>query len=396
MLRAYLIVKAWQPRSSGLTSRLMNTLVLLPPEQLHRRVCEVLRSHWKSARIETSPPPLPAERVEEMSRAVLDTMLTRQFRVGPLPPPEVYDQFLSRVRRRVRRNQPIKVTIGYGPLKNQHGVSYSRADWAEFFALCHLVAWHNKVQAVYPPGLKIQIIFDDSTLVMANRVEPGLMRSYMTSIDELIRVLGYEQVLLRPLKQSLFSWMFRFGPYLLARWRVRRWEKDSANREQLVRMLEFARRNVVVPEGLDAAAQERYLQDASHRYRVYWEALQLVGFSRRRFRLVAMYLDGTQHHLRQQIALHLTSLDKGQVTQPWQGEGALLDNGHGRLEPIVLTAGRRQRHEMVQVDGLDLLPMTGFNRIAIAWPTAAALTDSLVQTGSTGAEGPEILRKALP
>ena len=161
-------------------------------------------------------------------------------------------------------------------------------------------------------------------------------------------------------------------------------------------MLEFARRNVVVPEGLDAAAQERYLQDASHRYRVYWEALQLVGFSRRRFRLVAMYLDGTQHHLRQQIALHLTSLDKGQVTQPWQGEGALLDNGHGRLEPIVLTAGRRQRHEMVQVDGLDLLPMTGFNRIAIAWPTAAALTDSLVQTGSTGAEGPEILRKALP
>jgi nitroreductase len=314
-------------------------------------------------------------------------MLTRQFRVGPLPPPEVYDQFLLRVRRSVQRNQPIKFTVGYGPLKNQHGVSYSRADWAEFFALCHLVAWHNKVQAVYAPGLKIQIIFDDSTLVMANHVKPGLMHSYMASIGELIRVLGYEQVMLRPFKQSLFSWLFRFGPYFLARRRVRRWEQDPANKEQLARMLDFARRNVVVPDGLDAEAQERYVQDASHRYRVYWEALQLMGFSRSHRRLVAMYLDGTQHHIRQEVALHLTSLDKGQVTQPWQGEGALLDNGHGRLEPMVLTAGRRQRHEMVYVEGLGILPMTGFDRIAVAWPMATAPADALRRRGGTDAKG---------
>jgi Pyoverdine/dityrosine biosynthesis protein len=376
----------------------MNTLNLLPPQQLHSRVREVLRGHWKSARVETSPAPLPAERVEEMARAALDTMLTRQFRVGPLPPPEVYDQLLLRVRRRVRRNQPIKVTVGYGPLKNQHAVSYSRADWAEFFALCHLVAWHNKVQAVYPPGLKIQIVFDDSTLIMANRVDPELMRSYMTSVAELIRSLGYEQVFLRPFKQSRFSWLFYFGPYLVARWRVRRWEQNPANKEQMARMLEFARRNVVVPAGLDALARDRYLQEASHRYRIYWEALQFLGVSRQRHRLVAMYLDGTQHHIRQEVALHLTTLDKGQMTQPWQGEGVLLDNGHGRLEPFVLTAGRRQRHEVRNVDGLDILPMTGFDRIAVAWLTPAAKpAEALVTTGSNVAQGAALtLKKVLP
>jgi Pyoverdine/dityrosine biosynthesis protein len=357
----------------------MNTLSLVPPQQLRSRVSDVLHAHWKPARVEASPGPVPADQVEIMSRAALDTMLTRQFRVGPLPTPKVYDQLLLRVRRRVRRNQSIKVTIGYGPLKNQHGVSYSRADWAEFFALCHLAAWHNKVQAVYPPGLKIQIVFDDSTLVMANRVEPELMRSYMASLAALIRSLSYEQIFLPPYKQSRFSWVFRFGLYLVARRRVRRWEREPANKEQLERMLEFARRNVVLPNGMDPLAQERYLQDASHRYRVYWETLQLVGFSKRRFRLVAMYLDGTQHHIRQEVALHLTTLDKGQVTQPWQGEGALLDNGHGRLEPFVLTAGRRQRHQVANVDGLDILPMTGFDRIAIAWPTAPAdAADALV------------------
>ena len=44
---------------------------------------------------------------------------------------------------------------------------YLQADWAEFFALCHLAAWHNKVQAVYPPGLCLRVMFDDATLVIA-------------------------------------------------------------------------------------------------------------------------------------------------------------------------------------------------------------------------------------
>src|SRR5581483_3039212 len=106
----------------------------------------------------------------------------------------------------------------------------------------------------------------------------------------------------------------------------------------------------------------RYLRRASHRYRVYWEALQLSGFSRHKRRLVAMYLDGTQHHPPQEVALHLTTLDKGQVTQPWQGEGVLLDNGHGRLEPFVLTAGRRPRYARALVDDVNVVPAAGFDR----------------------------------
>src|SRR6202035_3481698 len=99
----------------------------------------------------------------------LDAMLTRQFRVGPFPEAPIYGQLLERVRRRVGKNQPIGVTIGYGPLKNQNAVPYSRADWAEFFALGHLAAWHNKVQGIYAPGLRLRIVFDDSTLALANR-----------------------------------------------------------------------------------------------------------------------------------------------------------------------------------------------------------------------------------
>lgn len=137
-------------------------------------------------------------------------------------------------------------------------------------------------------------------------------------------------------------------------------------------MAEFARRNVIVPPNLSPEEQERFVRDASHRFRVCWDALRLGAqiFSDKE-RLVALYLDGSQHH-RTQVAMHLTSVDKGQMTQPWQGEGVLLDNGRQKLEPFVLTGGRRPRYHVRVLDGLDLVPIPGFERIAVVWPKEPA------------------------
>jgi hypothetical protein len=343
-------------------------LFALPPEALRVHVAEVIRKHWVPPRICHDPAPIPVGQVEEQARAVLDAMLTRSFRVGPLPPAETCDQLLERVRRHVRRSRSIAVTVGYGPLKNPNTVSESRADWAEFFALCHLVAWHNKVQAIYPPGLSLNIAFDDTTLVMANHADKSRIASYTRSVAELIRTLGFAPVLSASLRHSSFAWLFHFGLYQIARYRVRRWEQDPVHREQMERMALYARRNVLLPDGLSLAKQEEYLRAASHRYRVYWDALQLSGLTHSKKRLIAMYLDGSQHHLRQAVALHLTTLDKGQVTQPWQGAGGLVDNGHGALVPFVLTGGRQQRYETRSVEGLRVVPGEAFARITVARP----------------------------
>ncbi len=347
-----------------------------PSEELRARVGEVVRRHWVRPHAAELSGPVAAERVEELARAALDTLLTRQFRVGPLPPADVYEQFLAPIRRFVRQGRPIRVTVGYGPLKNANAVPHSHADWAEFFALCHLVAWHNKVQRVYPPGLQFQIVFDDETLQLANGADGGRMNAYITSITDLLRVLGFEAVFLPPSRLTHIAWFLRFGPYQLfrftlmqiAEWRVRRWERDPAHREQLDRMTEFARRNVTIPTELGPEEQERFVRHASHRFRVCWDALRLgCQLFPSKERLLALYLDGSQHH-RKQSALHLTSVDKGQVTQPWQGEGVLLDNGHGKLEPFVLTSGRRTRYAARVVDGLDLVPVAGLDRLAVVWP----------------------------
>lgn len=334
--------------------------------QLRDRVLDVLRTHLTAPVLNVERLEVEPAEVDRLARRVLDAMLTRPFRVGVLPGRETYDGLLLRVRRKVAEGLPVRVTIGYGPLKNQNAVSYSRADWAEFFALSHLVALHEKVRALYPPGVRYQIVFDDSTLAMANSADRRLMRSYIGSVRALIAAMGLGRLIPSTMRQSRFAFLFPFGPYQIARWRVRRWERRPENREQIQKMTLYALRNLSFPPGASAAERERRAETASHNYRVYWEVLQLFGLTRRKSSVLAMYLDGYQHHIREPLALHLTTLGKGNVTQPWQGAGVLLDNGFGRLVPMVLTASRRESHDLTTVDDLDVLPLPQFEQIQVA------------------------------
>lgn len=343
-----------------------------PRDGLAQRAFAEVRHRWIRPTQPAQQFNVAADEAERVATAALDAMLVRDFRVTPYPPDEEYAQLLARVRHWVVRGQPIRIRLGYAPMKNPRTVGHTTADWAEFFAFCHLAAWHNKVCAVYPPGLRIKIVFDDSTVRMANRYAKAPMKDYMGSVARLIPAMGYQSFLVGTMRQSSFAWLFNFGLYQWAGWRVGRWERDPANATTLARMLEFARRNLMLPAELEEAEKDRRYRAAAHRYRVYWEALQLSGLSRRGNSLIAMYLDGYQHHIRQFAALHLRSVGKQQGTQPWQGEGALLDNGVGKLVPVVMTAKRREELTCQTVPLPKVLSIQGFDTIAIGHESRVA------------------------
>jgi len=335
------------------------------PEVSQAAVADALRALWVEPVDAPGRIAVAEERVDELTRTTLDAMLTRRFRIGKKPSGEEHDLIFGHIRRYVRRGRPVQVALGYGPLKNPNTTRQSRADWADFFALANLCRWHNKVAEVYAPSLRVKLLFDDSTARMVLGAPRSRIKSYIGSLRRLIGVLGYRSVIVGTMRQSTFAWLFHLGFYQWARRRVRRWEQDPKNQPLIDRMVEYARRNLALPFGLDEEARERRYREAGHRFRVYWEALALSGIPRLNTRLIAMYLDGTQHHRPQRGALHLHSLGGGQMTQPWQGEGALLDNGHGKLVPFALTAARRDRMETRDVDGLALVPMEGFERIEV-------------------------------
>jgi hypothetical protein len=346
-------------------------LSLRTPEAIRQQVERVVRERW------VQPEPCGRKRGdaagdEALARAVLDAMLIRPFRISKLPSDEEREELLAKVRHWVQRGKPIRIMLGYAPMKNLNTCRQSRADWAEFFALTHLCAWHNKVCSIYPPGLRIKIVFDDSTVARANRVDRRHMDNYIRSIGALVGALGYRSFIVGLMRQSSFTWLFHFGIYQWADWRVRRFERDPANQAVVEQMTQFARRNLLLPPGMSDEERERAYQAASHRYRVCWEALQISGLSKYGKSLIGMYLDGQQHHIRQQAALHLATLGKEQVTQPWQGEGGLRDNGQGKLVPLVLTAGRRAKMNLQTIEGLDLVRLPGFESIDVGYDEADA------------------------
>src|SRR5687767_3617142 len=184
MSRKFPSAKAWPPRCkpSNRMNMTQNTLSLQQPvDALWRQTIETIRERWIEPEA-SRPHIVPAAEVDALAKATLDAMLTRQFRISKLPPEEEYNQLLAKVRHFVAKGKPVQITLGYAPMKNLNTVRVSRADWSEFFALTHLCTWHNKVCSVYPAGLRIKIIFDDSTVSMANRPDRKHMDGYISSI----------------------------------------------------------------------------------------------------------------------------------------------------------------------------------------------------------------------
>jgi len=338
----------------------------LNQDGLKDRVVTEIRNRWLNmSNTELPANPVLSEQHGVVARTALDAMLTRRFRVTKLPDAEEYDLLLDRVTHWVSRNEPIRITLGYAPMKNQNAVDYSHCDWSEFFALCHLAAWNRKVQAVYSPGLTVRLVFDDSSVLLANGTARSYMDEYIQSVRKLIRAMRYERLIVGIVRHSSFSWLFRFGLLQLARRKVRQWEQQPENQQQIQTMAEYARRNLLAPSQLGVEDETTRCLEASHRYRVYFEALRMSGVTRIGKNIVAMYMDGAQHHVPFRPALHLATLHKEMVTQPWQGAGALQDNGRGRLVPYVMTASRLGKYASENVQLPELVGLPGFHQIQV-------------------------------
>ena len=334
---------------------------------LANRVDKEIRSRWLEIPVFDRTFRTPLNRYDKLARTTLAAMLVRKFRVKKLPDPEERELVLARVRHWVRRSQPIRITLGYAPMKNQNAVSYNHCDWAEFLSFCHLAAWNQKIQTVYPPGLTIRLVFDDSTVMIANGTARSYTDAYINSVRKLIRAMRYERLIVGVVRHSSFSWLFRFGLLQLARRRMRRWDQQPENQEQIRIMAEYARRNLLTTSTLSGEEEQTRCHEAGHRYRVYFEAMRMSGVTRIGKSVVAMYMDGAQHHPPIRPALRLATLHKELVTQPWQGAGAFENNGRCRLVPHVLTASRLDKHPTDTVLVPNLLELPGFQQVQVVY-----------------------------
>ncbi len=101
--------------------------------------------------------------------------------------------FLSHVQSRLDAGAPLLLRLGAGPVKNvQHYGAQQAPDLAEFLMLTQLARTVGAVSALYPHGVKVQMVPDDKRGGDANLWPPDYGKRYIGGLQRLTQALGHD------------------------------------------------------------------------------------------------------------------------------------------------------------------------------------------------------------
>lgn len=323
---------------------------------LTKRVEEALNSYlyvplvWdKSYRVDKS-------QVERISNDVLDVMLQDRFIKRPKPNDEVRAIALKKISSFVKKSKPIGLSVGFNGVKNLNAVDYNKADLAELFSFYQLVNLNNAIQEVYEPGTDIRIAADDFIQMKVNNVKKTVTEEYIKSLEHLINSLGIDSVITGVKKVSTYKALI-LPHYFRARKAVAKFEANPENVEMIEMTRVHARRNLYFESGESEQEKEAIIRRAAHEYLVFWSALQLSKIAKLQPRLLLMYN-------KREGFIQINTVYKGNITQPWQGEGCLEDI-KGKLIPQVLTQLRRDIYNIKHVYGISIKGLEHIKEIKV-------------------------------
>ncbi|MFN8615257.1 MAG: hypothetical protein U0003_05035 [Vampirovibrionales bacterium] len=226
--------------------------------------------------------------------------------------------FLKVITTAVSQQQPIPITLIHGPLKNRNNASYQHPDWAEWFSGIQLHRLGAAIKTLHEPGLRITYLLDDARAEHANRICSTITHTYQTQLNQFLVAMGFNHLIqevqsLRPVYEHP-HWAEH---YTAASQEVLSWWNDPLFASRQEQYCTHAQRNSYGLEKLPKEEQQAYIQAAAYRYCVAFHAEQRAGIWDSSQALTMLYSAYEGYH-------QLFTLRRGSVSQPWQGQGAVL------------------------------------------------------------------------
>lgn len=127
-----------------------------------------------------------------LAETLLDILMgTRQIREGSKPNLEYQYRVLQIIKRSIEENHRLSVVIPAGPKKP--GLNGNYIDLAEFWFIKILGSLGEKITAIYPYGIRFNIILEDATMELFEPEIPiGLTIDYRNKLISLAYTLGYQ------------------------------------------------------------------------------------------------------------------------------------------------------------------------------------------------------------
>lgn len=127
-----------------------------------------------------------------LAETILDILMgTRQIREGSKPNLEYQYRVLQIIKRSIEESHRLSVVIPAGPKKP--GLNGNYIDLAEFWFLKILGSLGEKITAIYPYGIRFNIILEDASMELFEPEMPiGLATDYRNKMISLAYTLGYQ------------------------------------------------------------------------------------------------------------------------------------------------------------------------------------------------------------
>ncbi len=289
-----------------------------------------------------------------LSERIYGILQSREFRQGPHKSEEYRQSVLDKIKYQLSESQPIDLLIFFGPQKNPNATDGQTADWAEVFALSNLIKMHNSIAEIYPLGANINIITSGYRAIQVNEVDPKRAEAYETSVKNLVNYLGYDSIITTGHLGALCAEMNSEFQKALGEVRpqAEEWWNDPNNVKEVEEMKAHARNDMDLKGHDDEEIVKEKISNAAFKYKLYRLAEKKVN-------ILCQY-SGSVHasynrHDSSPI-ISVFTLKKGNITQPWQGEGVLVaERCHDELSPEVLTQRRKEAYVPLATISMDTI-----------------------------------------
>ena len=243
---------------------------------------------------------------------------------------------LKQIESLTQGRKPVQLVIGYGCVKNQNVTSRFLPDLAEEKALGAFVEMAEAMKKINPAGLQVKIITSGKRAELVNYVSPEKTTAYHSALQKLILQKGWQDVIeIIPIGDLYLARGQEFQRALVeARSEIEQeWNKPVLAKFWQME-IEHARRNIC-RDGLEPEVIKAISERSAFNYQVFRRAEQKVRLIEERFpeAIKASYNIGHKD------TLVLWTLEPGNITQPWQGEGVVADDG----KVLVITQERKKR-----------------------------------------------------
>lgn len=314
-----------------MTSVLTNWVATLP-----QAAEETLDKYLKPLCMDSPAPPEPLSQwkgVTTAERAALIYAKLTSHRFCRRRPADI-EKFTHLIEQAIAKDAPIPFVLGHGPLKNPNNAPHQSVDWAELFAYAQLMRLHQAVQVMHAPGLSITILMDDTRAAYANGVPAQWMDAYTQSVRSLLAKAPFKSVFNAVTPISTLPQITCIHQSLeRAHHEIALWANNPNHTDELATRTVHALRNrpaLLWPEGMTESERFNEAKASVLRYMAYHHAEQAAGIWSQPDTLYMRYSAHPGHY-------HIYTLRRGSVSQPWQGQGALVQLGNGQWDVSIKT-----------------------------------------------------------